>query len=193
MFNAMPPILPLSTTMLCLTLLLLGACRPNRTLVASKEVVPSHRVLPDALLVSDLGKAYRLDTNRTPAALAFAEPPDMGGSTSIRRLRSEDLSFKDQGYFVRNREIGQVFTAPADLPKGTRVDAIVLRTGNSSSAVKAGAAGAPVYVQWFRVEGTPTIDDLGTGPGTDATHGFTKNHRADDFVTGVTYEPITHR
>ena len=68
----------------------------------------------------------------------------MGGSTSVRRLRGEDLGFKRQGYFLRNRELGQVFTVPQDLPPGTRVDALVLRTGNSSSAVKPGAAGAPL-------------------------------------------------
>ncbi len=174
----------------CLPLLFGTACGARASLASPDELEPSHRVHPDALRVADLGSEYVLDPARTPAALAFAGPVIMEGSTSIRRLRGEDLNFKSQGYFVRNREIGQVFTAPADLPPGTRVDAIVLRTGNSGAAVRKGAPGAPLYVQWFRVEGTPTIDDRGTGPGTDATHGFTTNHRADDVVTGVRYEPL---
>jgi hypothetical protein len=79
-----------------------------------------------------------------------------------------------------------VFTAPCDFT----LDAIVLRTGNAHLAFLSGAAGAEVFVQFFEVKGTPVIDDNGTPPGTDATHGFSKNHRCDDTVRGVTYESI---
>lgn len=143
-----------------------------------------------ALTVADLGSRYAPGPARVPEGLAYPGPSDMGGSTSVRRLRGEDLNFKRQGYYVRNRELGQVFTVPSDLPAGTRVDAVVLRTGNSSSAVRAGAAGAPLQVHWFAVDGSPRIDDNGTPAGAASTHGYTDNHRADDLVTGVTYRPL---
>jgi hypothetical protein len=79
-----------------------------------------------------------------------------------------------------------VFTAPRDFS----LDAIVLRTGNAHLAFLPGAAGAEVFVQFFDVEGTPKVDDNGTPPGTDAKHGFSKNHRCDDTVKGVTYRSI---
>jgi hypothetical protein len=53
-----------------------------------------------------------------------------------------------------------------------------------------GAAGAPVFIQFFEVTGTPVIDDNNTPAGTDATHGFSTNHRCDDFVRGVDYRPL---
>ena len=38
--------------------------------------------------------------------------------------------------------------------------------------------------------GEPVIDDNGTPVGTDASHGFTNNHRADDFIQGVSYNSL---
>ena len=39
------------------------------------------------------------------------------------------------------------------------------------------------------MRGEPRIHNNGTPPGTDATHGFTTNHRADDYIVGVEYVP----
>lgn len=108
----------------------------------------------------------------------------LGGNTSVRN--SSPLVWKSKGYFRRARDLGQVFTAPRDFT----LDAIVLRTGNAHLAFLPGAAGAEVFVQFFEVEGTPVIDDNGTPPGTDATHGFSKNHRCDDTVKGVTFRNL---
>ena len=108
----------------------------------------------------------------------------LGGNTSVRN--SSPLVWKPKGYFRRARDLGQVFTAPRDFT----LNAIVLRTGNDHLAFLPGAAGAEVFVQFFEVEGTPVIDDNGTPPGTDATHGFSKNHRCDDKVKGVTFRSI---
>ena len=108
----------------------------------------------------------------------------LGGNTSVRN--QSPLTWKDKGYFRRARDLGQVFTAPHDFT----LDAIVLRTGNAHLAFLPGSAGAEVFVQFFEVTGTPIIDDNGTPPGTRATHGFSNNHRCDDFVTGVRYEPL---
>jgi hypothetical protein len=108
----------------------------------------------------------------------------LGGNTSVRN--SSPLVWKPKGYFRRARDLGQVFTAPCDFA----LDAIVLRTGNDYLAFLPGAAKAEVFVQFFEVTGTPTIDDNGTPPGTDATHGFSKNHRCDDTVKGVIYKSI---
>lgn len=108
----------------------------------------------------------------------------LGGNTSVRD--SSPLVWKPKGYFRRARDLGQVFTAPRDFT----LDAIVLRTGNDHLAFLPGAANAEVFVQFFAVTGTPVIDDHGTPPGTDATHGFSKNHRCDDTVKGVEYTSL---
>ncbi len=142
----------------------------------------------DGLSVSSLGKTYARAPDRTPAGL-FSEGSALGGSTSVRRMDAEHLKWKKQGYFQRNRELGQVFTIPAE-SSALRLDAVVLRTGNSNRAVLSGAAGAPVHLTLFEVVGTPRIEDNGTPPGTEAAHGFTANHRADDFLTGITYQPV---
>ena len=139
------------------------------------------------LIVEDLGKTYTRDPQKTPPHL-FASASNTGGSTSVRRENRATLDWKTQGYFQRSRELGQVFNLPAG--EKIKLDAIVLRTGNSSSAILEGTGEAPVYLQVFEVIGTPTINDNGTPQGTDATHGFTTNHRADDFIDGVTYQSL---
>ena len=108
----------------------------------------------------------------------------LGGNTSVRN--QSPLTWKDKGYFRRARDLGQVFTAPHTFT----LDSIVLRTGNAHLAFLPGAAGAEVFVQFFEVTGTPVINDNGTPPGTKATHGFSTNHRCDDFVTGMQYVPL---
>jgi hypothetical protein len=109
---------------------------------------------------------------------------DLGGNTSVRS--EKPLQWKDKGYFRRARDLGQVFTAPRDFT----LESIVLRTGNDTLAFLPGAAGAEVFVQFFEVLGTPVINDNGTPPGTDATHGFSTNHRCDDFIEGVRYRSV---
>ncbi len=109
---------------------------------------------------------------------------NLGGNTSIRS--EAPLVWKDKGYFRRARDLGQVFTAPCDFT----LDAIILRTGNDYLAFLPGAANAEVFVQFFEVKGAPVIDDNATPPGAAAKHGFSANHRCDDFITGVQYLPI---
>lgn len=109
---------------------------------------------------------------------------NLGGNTSVRNQWPP--VWKDKGYFQRARDLGQVFTAP----RAFALDAIILRTGNGHLAFLPGAAGAEVFVQFLEVTGTPAIDDNGTPPGAPAKHGFSSNHRCDDFVTGVEYKPL---
>ena len=135
------------------------------------------------LRVSAIGKSYAPPEGRTPISTTRS---NLGGSTSIRNNDAEHLIWKSSGYFQRNRDLGQVFTARKDFS----LDAIVLRTGPSDSAVKAGAPGAEVFVQFFEVLGNPRINDNGTPQGTAAKHGFSKNHRCDDYIEGVEYRPL---
>lgn len=109
---------------------------------------------------------------------------DLGGNTSVRN--ESPLNWKEGGYFRRARDLGQVFTAPEDFT----LDALILRTGNDDLAFLPGTAGAEVCVQFFEVTGEPKIDDNGTPPGAKATHGFSTNHRCDDFITGVEYRSL---
>ena len=131
--------------------------------------------------IVSLGKNY-LPT-RDPVVIHQTQS-DRSGNTSVRN--EWPLHWKEHGYFQRNRDLGQVFTAEKDFT----LTAIVLRTGNGTAAFLPGAAGAPVFLQFFEVTGNPVIDDNGTPPGTKAKHGFSTNHRCDDFIRGVTYKPL---
>ncbi len=164
-------------------ILLSTGCDSAERLVQVAEEPP----LAPTLTVTDLGATYRRDSTRTPDALFF-DSANKGGSTSIRAEDALHLDWKTSGYYQRNRELGQVFNVPAG--EDVTLDALVLRTGNSATAVLAGTAGAPLFIQFFEVSGTPRINDNGTPVGTDATHGFTTNHRADDYIDGVTYRPL---
>jgi hypothetical protein len=135
------------------------------------------------LQVTPIGKTYTPHADRTVIQTTRSDP---GGSTSIRNVDGPHLRWKSQGYFQRNRDLGQVFTPSQDF----RLDAIVLRTGPSDNAVKAGAPGAEVFLQFFEVTGEPRINDSGTGPGEDARHGFSENHRCDDYIEGVKYRSM---
>jgi hypothetical protein len=149
--------------------------------LALSALAPLHAA---TLEVSAIGQSYSRDPALTPAGL-FQSAADLAGSTSIRHETAGGLEWKPEGYYQRNRDLGQVFNVPVG--QSLALDAVVLRTGNSATAVLPGAAGAPLYVQIFQVLGTPAINDNGTPVGASATHGFTTNHRADDFVQGVSY------
>jgi hypothetical protein len=110
---------------------------------------PAGALIPQAgLTVTALGKHYTPDSQRVLVRQSHA---DSGGSTSIRNTDRAHLEWKTNGYFQRNRDLGQVFTAPRDF----QLDAIVLRTGPSDAAVLAGAPGAKLFVQFFEVIGEP--------------------------------------
>jgi hypothetical protein len=133
------------------------------------------------LTVTALGKRY---TPHPVHVLVQQTQADMGGNTLVRN--AGPLTWKESGYFQRARDLGQVFRAPRDFT----LAALVLRTGNDRLGFLPGAADAEVFVQFFEVTGDPVINDNGTPPGTMATHGFSSNHRCDDFVTHVRYQPL---
>ncbi len=142
------------------------------------------------LTLESIGKTYSRNSAVTPGYLSASQSAS-SGSTSVRRDGRADLEWKpasDDGYFQRNRDLGQVFNLPAGAT--IKIDSIVLRTGNSSTAVKSGAPNAPVFLQIFEVTGTPVINDNGTPVGTRSTHGFNTNHRTDDFLDGLTYTSL---
>jgi len=134
--------------------------------------------------VTALGKKYTPPKGRV--AIRGPKSWHGDGGPSIRNTDAEHLVWKEQGYFQRNRDVGQVFLPKQDI----HLDAIVLRLGPSDNAVKAGAPGAELFLQFFEVIGEPRINDNGTPQGTDSKHGFSKNHRCDDFIEGVTYRSI---
>ncbi|MGQ9561922.1 MAG: hypothetical protein ACUVTH_00205 [Thermogutta sp.] len=161
-----------------------GSYQPGAIPVSS-EVAP-HAVpiqIVTGLVVESLGPRYSPDAHRVIVQQTRA---DAGGSTSIRNVDADHLEWKPQGYFQRNRDLGQVFTAPRDFC----LDAVVIRTGPSDAAVGMGAPGGRVFVEFFEVVGDPILDDNGTPQGSEATHGFSKNHRCDDFLRGVEYRPF---
>lgn len=135
------------------------------------------------LQVSTPGKDYRPDPKR---AVIVQRKHDASGNTSVRNVDAAGLKWREYGYYERSRDLGQVFTPQQDC----RLDAIVLRTGNTEKAVLPGAPGAAVFLQIFEVEGEPRINDNGTPQGAKATHGFSTNHRCDDFIEGVRYRSV---
>jgi hypothetical protein len=154
---------------------------PKPTVQDGAEGTPK---VVSGLTVQALGKEFRPD----PARVVVQQTAfDRGGNTSVRNTDRAHLEWKSRGYFQRNRDLGQVFTAPRDFEPA----AIVLRTGPADAAVLEGAPGAKVFVQFFEVTGQPRIHDNGTPAGTDAKHGFSKNHRCDDYLLGVEYRPLS--
>lgn len=94
--------------------------------------------------------------------------------------------WKNDGYYQRSRDCGQTFTATKD----GLLDAIVIRTSNSSKAVFARAIGQPMFMQLFEVTGTPTINDNATPYGSEPAHGFgvgLRMHRCDDYSENITF------
>lgn len=136
------------------------------------------------LEVTAIGKEFAPDSGRVVISQSEA---DDGGSTSVRNTDKPFLKWKHEGYYQRNRDLGQVFTVDHEF----LLDAIVLRTGPSDAAVLAGAPGERVFVQFYEVVGEPRIHNNDTPSGTEAKHGFSKNHRCDDYLTGVEYRPLT--
>ena len=153
------------------------------------------------MTITDLGKTYAPDPDKTPPTLRQdVEAGDViGGNTSVRNEPADALDWKggdaaNAGYFQRNRDLGQIFNVVGDAP--LVLDALVIRTGRGDNAVMSGAPGAAMYVQFFEVTCPPAglaIDEVGTGRGEPATHGFDLSlNRADDFITGARYRPL-HR
>ena len=72
------------------------------------------------------------------------------------------------------------------------VDAVVLRTSLGDNAVMPGAAGAGLFLQFFRVTTDNLhIDEFGSRVGQPAKHGFDPQYnRADDQIVGATYTPL---
>ena len=136
------------------------------------------------IIVTALGKTYLPPSDRI--AISVNQYCDGDGGPSSRNTDAEHLVWKEEGYFKRNRDLGQVFLPEHDF----HLDALVLRLGPSDNAVKAGAPGAELFLQFFEVNGEPRINDNGTPQGTDSKHGFSRNHRCDDFIDGVTYRSI---
>lgn len=159
------------------------ACTGNQKPSNEKDENEEELLIENGLEVSAIGKEYSPDTSIVPI---FQLEANSGGSTSVRNVDKDNLEWKDQGYFQRNRDLGQVFTPEKDF----WLNAIVLQTGPSNKAVLSQAPGAKVFVQFFEVVGTPKINDNATPPGTESTHGFTRIHRADDYIEGIEYRPI---
>lgn len=167
-------------------LFLVGADRHGWAVAAStEEQSPQDTAVPvsTGLVIEVIGQEYMPDARRV---VIHQSQANMGGSTSVRNVDEQHLEWKEQGYFQRNRDLGQVFTAPRDF----ELNAIVVRTGPSDAAVCVGAPGAQVFIEFFEVLGDPILDDNGTPMGTESTHGFSRNHRCDDFLRGVDYRPL---
>ncbi|MCK5704919.1 MAG: hypothetical protein KAI29_27395, partial [Cyclobacteriaceae bacterium] len=150
---------------------------------STKEIGKKSAAMED-IRVTALGKTYTPVAGRV--AVSGSKSWHGDGGPSIRNNDLKNLDWKKEGYFQRNRDVGQVFLAKEDI----HLDALVIRIGPEENAVGAGAPGAELFLQFFEVIGEPVINDNGTPQGTDSKHGFSKNHRCDDFIDGITYRSI---
>lgn len=146
----------------------------------------------------------------TQHLVAFYDGYDRGGNTSI--AFDADNSYKwsgpspyradSWGYFTaegrevpyvkRDRDLGQTFTYTDTVPK--TLTAITVSTGHGTNVVRPGTYGQPVSLQLFEVRGNATLHDNGSGPGSEAFHGFPHNRatdsippQRDDYLAGETY------
>lgn len=129
------------------------------------------------------------------AAVLIAQPLGRKGPTSIRHFppASRELSTspnpsdpKGGRFFKRDRDLGQTFTVPGEVP--VRLRRVCLRVGPVSDGSCAGAAGAKVSMQFFTVTGEAVLHDNGTNaPGLTVSKGYPGNPLADDYLTGETY------
>ncbi len=148
---------------------------------------------PGGLRITDMGGRKDADYAPDPVRVPiFQAAYGTGGNTSVRNNGAKVLAryWKDDpedGYYQRNRDLGQVFTAETTF----KLDAIVLRTGPADGAVRSGAPGAAMFLQLFRVTGEPKLNDNGTRGADRAEHGFNLAFsRLDDYIEGVEYESI---
>jgi hypothetical protein len=164
----------------CFISMLLTANQGNAQNVETTYSTDTVQFVYDTIYLDALGKKFEINKNVTE----YQSQADMGGNTSVRNVSHEELSWKSQGYFQRNRDLGQMFIPKKD----TWVQSIVVRTGPAESAVLYDTPGSKVFMQFFEVFGEPVINDNGTPKGTQSTHGFNTNHRTDDFIEGVEYK-----
>jgi hypothetical protein len=139
---------------------------------------------PERLLVRDLGASPPVK-----GVVLSQTEFDRGGNTSLRQVPTAELLWKEAGYFRRNRDLGQVFVAPRDF----RLGGIVVRLGPHCPPLSPLAREqGDLFLQLFRVAGEVQLADNETPAGERARHGFTANHRADDYLWGVEYHPLFH-
>lgn len=150
----------------------------ERDFLAENTVVFTY----DTVYLEAIGKSFEINMNVTDYQ-ALADP---GGNTSVRNVSREALKWKTQGYFQRNRDLGQVFIPEKD----TYLKSIVVRTGPAKSAVLNNMPGTKVFLQFFEIYGKPFINNNDTPPGTPSTHGFNTNHRTDDYIDGIEYKTL---
>jgi N-sulfoglucosamine sulfohydrolase len=92
-------------------------------------------------------------------------------------------------YRLQDRDLGQIFTIPANLEEPLYLRAVTLRVGPMPDANEGGADGAAVSMQLFEVHGEPVISDNGTS-GTDSSRWRTfdpTRATTDDYVTGQSF------
>jgi len=145
--------------------------------------------------------------------VAAYEGADRGGNTSIAFDAADSYKWSGStaykadswGYFLadgrevpyikRDRDLGQTFRYTGKTPK--TLTAITVSTGYGTNVVRPNTYGKSVSIQVFEVSGEPVLVDNGTGPGTEAFHGFPHNrpgdsiaHQRDDYWTGESYTSL---
>lgn len=140
--------------------------------------------------------AQRLTSSPIPPSgptvrVAYDQPPAGTGTTSLRyksdkKLKVDNGYARQSGYFERDRDLGQTFTAPDDFTLG----AITVRTGNTNGR---GAAPAAMSLQFFEVQGEAVLNDNGTTTEalTTSNVAWSRDPRTDDYLTGERY--LSHR
>ncbi len=149
----------------------------------------------------DVGGLVVTVVDRPPSGpqVRVSQPLGGKGPTSIRYYPpsprkvgagSPNPTDPEGGVFhVRDRDLGQTFTAPADRP--FRLDAITLRVGPVAYDSLAGLGTPRMLLQILAVAGKPVVHDNGTtAPGLTVSRGYPGVPEADDYITGETYASL---
>lgn len=98
-------------------------------------------------------------------------------------------------YIKRDRDLGQTFLYTGKTPK--TLTAITVATGYGTQVVRPNTYRKPISIQIFALTGEPVLNDNGSGPTTEAFHGFPHNrpgdsiaHHRDDYFTGEIYTSL---
>lgn len=138
---------------------------------------------------------------------------DTGGNTSVAHdiensykwsgtspYKSESWGYftpdgREVPYIKRDRDLGQTFRLKASAP--SEMVSVTIRLGFGTNVVRPEMYGKEVSLQLFEVSGIPVLNNNGTGPDSEALHGFPHNRTGeyidpvrDDFYEGETFSTI---
>lgn len=183
------------------TKLFIGSCLAINLLGFGLNVSGQEKVIQEQLAISSSDEhSFVPDPSTNFNVMIHHLQGDPHGATSIRFEKDKEISenkyppdsksvygnrsIYGSTYQQRDRDLGQTFLTDV---KGFTVDAVYLRVGPNE--VMRNTPGAKVGIQFFKVTGTPRLNDNGT-PGFAGYFDRSTSPELDDYLEGESYTPI---